>query len=156
VSFDYKEEREALSAISDESTRRHLRLLTLRPRAKEKQRAGVYSTWYSSWRSLGISIEPALVSVVHLEPTDDRRIVSYSKHHTAMCKTKARQQDITLSKAQQQKGNFVSSHAVSAAHFHPADNAHNRTQVTFGRVLPCQKNASRHLHANLERLYLLE
>ena len=33
----------------------------------------------------------------------------------------------------------MSSHTASAAHFHPAANARNRTQVTFGLVLPCRK-----------------
>ena len=40
------------------------------------------------------------------------------------------------------RGDFVSSHTVhtvSAAHFYPAANARNRTQVTFGLVLPCRK-----------------
>jgi hypothetical protein len=36
-------------------------------------------------------------------------------------------------------GNFVSSCTVSGAPSYPAVNPHNRTQVTFGHVLPCRK-----------------
>jgi hypothetical protein len=56
-----------------------------------------------------------------------------------MFKTKQGQRDVTFSKGLTTEGNSVSSHTVSAAHFYPAANAHNRTQVTFGLVLPCRK-----------------
>jgi hypothetical protein len=77
---------------------------------------------------------------IPLDSGGDRPNVPQSKQRAAMFRIKDGQRDVPFSKGLTTEGAPSFLHIpVSAAHFYPAANPHDRTRVTFGLVLPCRK-----------------